>query len=164
MYSPSKQKPFIKDPFNNMLVLCSGTIFHLTSGLDNQNSDSSKLSKPVCLARTPEFQNLLSRLPHTLQLEQTLISVNPAPFPYLCHFQSLLLADVLFIGTSTCFAVITVVVLELLWSASNPTEHSRNLLDHYYCKQLLETSHSDSGNNFLLIQIWPGTDLSRQVH
>ena len=89
-----------------MLIPCSGTIFHLTSGLDNQKSDSRKPSKPICLACTPEFQNLLSCLPHMLQLEHTLISVNPSPFPCLCHLQSLLLANALFAGTSTGFAVI----------------------------------------------------------
>ena len=48
MFPPSKQKFLVKGPFH-MLVLWSGTNFHMTSGV---HSHSSKPSKPICLART----------------------------------------------------------------------------------------------------------------
>ena len=51
VFPPSKQKPLVKGPFH-MLVLWSGTNFHMTSGVHSQKPHSSKPSKPICLART----------------------------------------------------------------------------------------------------------------
>ena len=41
----------VKGPFH-MLVLWSGTNFHMTSGVHSQKPHSSKPSNPICLART----------------------------------------------------------------------------------------------------------------
>ena len=55
MLPPSKQKPLVKGPFH-ILVLSSGTNFHMTSGVHSQKPDSSKPSKLICLARTASLK------------------------------------------------------------------------------------------------------------
>ena len=50
-----------------------------------QHQHSSKPSKPICLARTPGFQHVLSCLPHMLQFECTMTcSVAPSTFRPFC--------------------------------------------------------------------------------
>ena len=112
----------------DMLVLWSGTNFHMTRGVHSQKPHSSKPSKPIRLARTTGLKvfvlfatpvaGWVSRLGY--------IFVTPLPpLPHFCRFWSLLLAAVLLLAAFACFVVVVVVVLfyaVLLWRASSPNE------------------------------------------
>ena len=136
VFPPSKQKPLVKSPFH-MLVLWSGTNFHMTSGVHSQKPHSSKPSKPICLARTTSLTvfvlfatpvaGWVSRLGYIFRA--------PSPSPIFCRFWSVLLAAVLLLAAFACFVVVVVVVLlyaVLLWSASSPNEMGRSRSPLYY--------------------------------
>ena len=107
MFPPWKQKPLVKDPFH-MLVLWSGTNFHMTWGLHSQKPHSSKPSKPICLARTTSLKVfVLFSTPVASWVSRLgCIFSPPPPFPLLPHFLSFLIIVVGFCAVVGCLRVL----------------------------------------------------------
>ena len=135
-----------------MLVLWSGTNFHMTSGVHSQKPHSSKPSKPICLARTTSLAVFALFATPVVEYPGLAISFVPPPPPlphFFCfgRFWSVLLAAVLLLVAFACFVVVVVVVLlyaVLLWSASSPNEMGRPRSPLYYYYYYYYYSLSDS--------------------
>ena len=130
----------------HMLVLWSGTNFHITSGGHSLKPRSNKPSTPICLARTTSLKVFVLFATPVAGWVSWLgyIFCSPLPpLPHFCHFLSLL-AAVLLLAAFACFVVIVVVQFYtvLLWSTSSPNEmgRSRSLLYYFYycyvCKEV----------------------------
>ena len=132
-----------------MLVLWSGTNFHMTSGVHSQKPHSSKPSKPICLARATSLTAFVlfatpvagwvSRLGYIFRAPLP-------PFPHFCRFWLVLLAAVLLLAAFVCFVVVVVVVLlyaVLLWSTLSPNEMGRSRSPLYYYYYYYISSHCD---------------------
>ena len=109
-----------------MLILWSGTNFHVTSGVHSQKPHSSKPSKSTCLARITSaslkvFVLFATPVADWVSRLGCIFCASLPPLPHFCHFWSLLLAAVLLLAAFACFVDVVVIVLfyaVLLWSAS----------------------------------------------
>ena len=113
VFPPSEQKLLVKGPFH-MLVLWSGTNFHMTSAVHCQKPHLSKPSKPICLACATSlrvFALFATPVAGWVSWLGYIFGAPPPPLFNFCSFWSLLLAAVLLLNAFMCFVVVVVVVL-----------------------------------------------------